>query len=191
MSISLQQLIDQAIFQAKRGLDPTLVLTNLDPIANSLLSQVFQQVGIECAKDERKRSLLRREKTITVSNGTATVTSDVLTQYKEDSLLYNPDDTTAEYSLCREWFDFVRSDDSLLGRYSFNGTTIGILEPGELYDPTSGTSDTRTLVIPCVPEIPTLSTDTILVVEEVASDLIAGLAEALRGAVAKEAVEAT
>lgn len=191
MSISLQQLIDQAIFQAKRGLDPTLVLTNLDPIANSLLSQVFQQVGIECAKDERKRSLLRREKTITVSNGTATVTSDVLTQYKEDSLLYDPDDTTAEYSLCREWFDFVRSDDSLLGRYSFNGTTIGILEPGELYDPTSGTSDTRTLVIPCVPEIPTLSTDTILVVEEVASDLIAGLAEALRGAVAKEAVEAT
>jgi hypothetical protein len=138
MSISLQQLIDESILQAKRGLDPNAVIDPL--VAESLLPTVFQQVGIDCAKDERKRSLLRREKTITFSGGTATVTSDVFTQYAEDSLLYDPDDTSTEYSLCRNWSDFVRSGDSLLGRYSFNGSTIGILEPNEVYDPTSGTS---------------------------------------------------
>jgi hypothetical protein len=65
MSISLQQLIDESILQAKRGLDPNFVIDPL--VAESLLPTVFQQVGIDCAKDERKRSLLRREKTITFS----------------------------------------------------------------------------------------------------------------------------
>jgi hypothetical protein len=189
MPISVQELIDKAVFQAK--LDPSLASANLEPTANSLLAQVFQQVGIDCAKDERKRSLLRREKTLTFANGIATVSADVLTKYKEDALLYDPDDTTAEYSLCREWFDFVRSDDRLIGRYSFNGDTIGILEAGEVYDPADGTDGDRTLVIPCVPEVPALATDEIDVVEEVASDLVSALAESLKGAIVREAVAAT
>lgn len=191
MSLTLQQLVDEAIFQAKRTLNPTVVVTNLDPIAKSLLAQVFQQVGIDCAKDERKRSLLRREKTLTFANGVETVSADVLTQYKEDSLLYDPADATAEYSLCREWFDFVRSDDRLIGRYSFNGDTIGILEAGEVYDPADGTDGDRTLVIPCVPGIPALATDPVDVVDEVASDLVSALVESLKGAIVREAVAAT
>jgi hypothetical protein len=189
MSITLQQLIDESILQAKRGLDPNV---SIDPlVAESLLPTVFQQVGIDCAKDERKRSLLRREKTITFSNGTGTVSSDVLTQYKTGSLLYDPDDLDIEYSLCREWLDFIRSTDNRDGRYSFNGDTIGILEPGEVYDPTSGTSADRMLVIPCAPEIPASAATAIDIVDEIASDLIAGLAESLKGAIVKQAVEAT
>lgn len=191
MAITLQELIDKAIFQVKRGLDPSLVLTNLEPIANSLLSQVFQQVGVDCARDERRRSLLRRAKAITFTNGVGAVTSDVLTQYKEDSLLYDPSDLTAEYSLCREWFDFVRSDDQLLGRYSFNGSQIGIIEAGSTYSPTTGTSASRTLIIPCSPDIPTLATDPVVVAPEIESDLVSALAESLKGAIVKEAVAAT
>lgn len=181
MSYTLQELIDVSTEQARVGLDPSLSF-DAEMTAESLLPTVFRQVGREAARDENTRSILKRAKTVSFTNGTATLDDDVLTEYKTDSTLYDPDDLTKEYALVSEWHDFVRSNDDRLGYYCIKaGTTIAVIEPGDAYDPTSGISDSRQLVIPCTPLIPATANGVIDVPEEVADSLIEKLGLALRG----------
>lgn len=187
MSLSYQQMIEQALSQAMAGLDP-LTAPVLDEawMGEDFVSSIFQQVGVKCARDEHKRSLLRKSKTVVFANGVATLADDVLTEYKEDSALYDPTDFTKEYSLIREWNDFVqpRAGYALwLGSYSLNGVTISAVEPNANYDPSAGISASRTLVIPCVPVIPASASDPVVVIAEIENELVEGLAIALRGAI--------
>lgn len=189
--MTYQQMIETALSQACAGTDPlTNPISDTSWIAEDFVSSVFQQVGVRCAKDERKRSLLRKSKTVVFANGVTTLTDDVLTEYKEDSALCDPTDFTKEYSLVREWSDFVqpRAGYALwLGSYSLNGVTISVVEPNANYDPLAGISANRTLVIPCVPVIPASASDPVVVIAEIENELIEGLAIALRGAIEQKA----
>ena len=185
--MTYQQMIEMALSQACAGTDPlTNPISDTSWIGEDFVSSIFQKVGAECAKDERKRALLRKPKTITFVNGQATVTDDVLTEYKEDSTLYDPTDTTKEYSLVREWGDFIQPREGWMlwqGTFSLNGSTMAVVEPNENFNPSTGISEDRTWVIPCVPVIPALASDPVVVIAEIENDLVEGLAIALRGVI--------
>jgi len=185
--MTYDQMIQMALSQACAGTDPlTSPISDTSWIAEDFVSSIFQQVGVECAKDEHKRSLLRRIKTVTFTNGAATLTSDVLTEYKEDSTLYDASDLTKEYSLVREWADFIQPRTGWMlwqGIYSINGVTVSVVEPNANYDPTTGISANRTLVIPCVPVVPASASTAVEVPSEIENDLVEGLAVALRGVI--------
>lgn len=187
--MTYQQMIDMALSQACAGTDPlTNPISDMAWIGEDFVASVFQQVGAMCAKDEHKRSLLRRSKTVTFANGSATLTSDVLTEYKEDANLYDGSDLTKEYSLVREWGDFIqpRSDWMLWqGIFSMNGVAISVVEPNANYDPATGISSDRVLVVPCVPVIPASASSAVDVPSEIENELVEGLAVALRGAIQK------
>lgn len=187
MSFTYQAMIEAALSQACAGTDPlTNPISDTSWIAEDFVSSVFQQVGVQCAKDERKRSLLRKSKTVTFVNGAGTLTSDVLTEYKEDSTLYDASDLTKEYSLVREWGDFIQPRTGWMlwqGIYSMNGVTISVVEPNANYDPSTGVSEDRTLVIPCVPVIPASAATAVDVPSEIENDLVEALAVALRGVI--------
>jgi len=191
MAFTYQAMIEAALSQACAGTDPlTSPISDTAWIAEDFVMSIFAQVGAECAKDERQRSLLRKSKTVTFVNGSATLTDDVLTEYKEDSTLYDAADLTKEYSLVREWADFIQPRAGYmlwLGTYSMNEVTLSIVEPNANYDPMAGISANRTLVIPCVPSIPALATDPVVVVPELQNNLIEALAVALRGQIQQRA----
>jgi hypothetical protein len=46
------------------------------------------------------------------------------------------------------------------------------------------------LLIPCVPDVPTLASDPVVIVEELASDAVAVLADLIVGKASEEAAEA-
>lgn len=190
MSFTYQAMVEAALSQACAGTDPlTNPISDTSWIAEDFVSTVFQQVGVECAKDEHKRSLLRKLKTVTFTNGQANLTDDVLTEYKEDSTLYDADDLTKEYSLVREWGDFIQPRTSWMlwqGIYSINGVRIAIVEPNANFDPAAGISDDRTFGIPCAPVIPASASTAVDIVAELENDLINGLAIALRGEIQKQ-----
>lgn len=185
--MTYETLLGMALSQACAGTDPLAnPISDTAWIGEDFVSTVFQQVARDCAKDEHKRSLLRKLKTVTFANGQATLTSDVLTEYKEDSTLYDAADLTKEYSLVREWGDFIQPRTSWmlwLGNYSINGVTIGVVEPNANFDPAAGLSGDLVIGIPCAPVIPATASTAIDIVAELNDDLVIGLANALRGPV--------
>jgi len=196
MSQTYTQLIYTMMYEAQRG-SQAAQFANIDTqgIAETLIPIIFQQAGEEVAKDERKRSILKRAKTVTMVNGVATLSDDVLTAYLEDSSFIDPADLTKTYSWVRNWGDFI--DPSLAsapydnyGYYSMSGgVTLGQREAGALYDPSSGFTGSMTLNIPCVPVIPTNATDVVDVPDEILSDILTIGAELLRGALLAAAAE--
>lgn len=184
--MTLQEIVDLAVEQARAELDPNIPF-DVEMTAESLLPTVFHQVGREVARDENTRSILKRVKTVSFTDGEGALDDDALTEYKWDSTLYDSDDPTKEYALIPEWHDFVRGNDIRLGYYCIKaGTTIAVIEPNEIHNPASGITGERELVIPCAPEIPASATDEVDVPEEVAGRIVETLALALRGRVEQE-----
>lgn len=193
------EFINQSSWQALKGMPSggSFDVDSLFPIAESLVPSVFQQVGEDAAGDERKRSLLRRNKTITVTSGSATVSDDVLTAYIEDSTYMDTSDLTKTYSWVRNFSDFI--DPSLaaapFSNYGYftmrDGVTLNQREAGELYDPSSGFTGSMTLNIPCVPLRPALASSALDVPDEILNDLLDVMAAALQGAVMKQAAATT
>ncbi len=184
---TFQESIYTICWNATRGMSPEQDISALLPIAESLWPSISQKVGELAAGSERKRSLLKRTKTLSVGNGTATISSDVLTAYLEDSTLYDPADLTKTYSWVRNWNDFVNPSlanqpYSNYGYYSVSGgVTFAQREPGELYDPSSGFTGNMTLNIPCTPVKPASQTTALDVPDEVLNDIYEIGSEMLRG----------
>lgn len=153
MATTLQELVDKAVEQAGRGLENSTVL-DMEGTAESLLPQVFKAVAVEFSGDERRRSLPRLVKTVTFTNGSGTLSSDVLTELKFDSSLYDSSDVTKVYSLVPEWDDFIRVYDTRIGYYWIRGLAILAIEPGETYAEGAGISASRKLIIGCTPAVP-------------------------------------
>ncbi len=181
------EVIYQICWNAARGMSPEQDINALLPIAESLWPSISQKVGELAAGSERKRSLLKRTKTLAVSNGAATISDDVLTAYLEDSTLYDPADLSKTYSWVRNWNDFINpglanQPFSNYGYYSVSGgVTFGQREPGELYDPSSGFTGNMTLNIPCVPVKPATQTTAVNVPDEILNDIYEIGSEMLRG----------
>jgi hypothetical protein len=187
--MTLTEFIDFCTLQASAGLAPDAAATLIDAedIIESLLPSVFQKVGVEAAKNEETRSILRREKTITFTSGTGVLTDDVLTQYKEDSTLFDNDNPTTEYSLCQTMTMFAGLKDTREGYYLMNGQTIKVIQPGASFDPASGLTGDLKLTIPCVPEVPATADTELDVPSEILNDLLDAVTIALRGTMEKAA----
>ncbi len=189
------EVIYQICWNAARGMSPEQDISALLPVAESLWPSISQKVGELAAGSERKRSLLRRTKTLTVSNGEATISDDVLTAYLEDSTLYDPADLTKTYAWVRNWNDFINP--SLAhqpyvnyGYYSVSGgVTFAQREPGELYDPSAGFTGNMTLNIPCVPVKPATQTTAVDVPDEILNDIYEIGSEMLRGLLLTQAAQ--
>ncbi len=188
MSLTLQQLIDQAISIANRGVPPsTSPALSAEMIAEDLVGTVFQQVGQTVAADPTRRSLLRRTKTVAFAAGSATLTGDVLTQYLSESMLYDPTALSAVYSWIPQWEEFVRMVDRRDGYYCVNESTIAVIQPNAVYSPSSGLSGNLSLVTPCAPAVPAAATDAVVIRDELIDDLVMGLADALSNPLYKNA----
>lgn len=155
-------------------------------IADTLFPVVSQAVSEAAAADEFKRSLLRREKSVTLVAGLATLTSDVLTRYMADATLLDPATLTKKYTW-RDYSHFVRTSDRRLGEFTCNGTTLMVRDPNQSFAVPLTASGARTLIIPCVVVKPATATTAIDCPDEILSDLDEALSEALRGAIIKEA----
>ncbi len=198
MSATWTQVIYTIVSQAQRG-SQAAQWENIDTqgIAEALMQSVFQQVGEEAAGDDRKRSLLKKDVTLTFTNGSATVPDYVLTAYMEDATFMDTSDLTKQYQWVREFSDFVNPSlqNAPWSNYGYfnvpNRTTIAQLEPGTAYDPTSGLTGTRHLNIPCVPYRPATADDYLDVPDEILNDIYDIGSEALRGQVMKLAAQQT
>lgn len=181
MSISLQQFIDQAVSIANRGVDSSLApALSAEMIAEDLLSTIFNQVSQTIARDPARRSLLRRTVDVTFTNGTATLAENALSEYLNESMLYDSADLTKQYSWVSQFENFIRKSDRRIGFYSVNESTINIVEPNAEYAVTTGLTGSRKLVIPCTLIVPTVATDPIVMRDELIDDFVIELASKLR-----------
>jgi hypothetical protein len=188
MSYTLKEILYLAILQASAGMDENAkAQVNDVAIAESLLPDIFQTVGQNAAKNEDTRSILRREKTVSFVNGTADLDSDILTQYKDDSTLFDPDDPTTEYSLCQTMTMFAGPKDDREGYYLFNEAFLRVIEPGAQFVSGSGLTGDLKLTIPCVPVIPAGADDVVDAGDEIISDILEMLVDGLKGRVVQDA----
>ena len=183
MPISYQQLVDNAIDMAAHG-QPDSVLQNLEAVAESNISQIFQSVGEAAANNENKRSLLRRVKTVTLVAGEDTLTDDVLTAYFSDATLVHNADLSKKYAY-RDYQYFISAPKSQIGLFTRNGTTLMVREPNQAYVVPLTATGARSLAVECIPVRPTLATDIVDVPDEIGSDLVEALAQVLKGALPK------
>lgn len=189
--MTYEQLLYSAINNALRGIPPEQsAAIDTIGIADTLFPTVSQAVSEAAAANEYKRSLLRRQKSITLTAGQATLTADVLTHYVADSTLIDPASLSKKYAW-RDYPQFIRKSDTRLGKYTLvGGNTLQVVEPNANFTVPLIASGARTLTIPCVVIKPALSTDQIDATDEIISDLDEALANALRGAIIKESGEA-
>lgn len=184
-------LLISAVNNALRGVPPEQSpAIDAVGIADSLFPIVAQAVSEAAAGDEFRRSLLRREKSITLAAGSATLSDDVLTKYLPDATLFDPAALTKKYAW-RDYPEFTRKSDPRLGVFTAKGgVTLLVRDPNQQFAVPLTASGTRTLVTPCVVVKPALATDEIDCTDEILSDLDEALSESLRGQIIKMAGEA-
>jgi len=175
-----------------RGIPPAIAASsNAELIAQTLFPEVAQSVSETAAANEYKRSLLRREKALTLVAGTATLTDDVLTHYIADAVLLDPATPSRRYAW-RDYPDFVRRGDRRIGIFTLKGgDTFQVIDPNVGFTVPLTTAGARTLVVPCVVVAPAAYTDDVDCPDELISDLVDALSEALRGAMPKAAAALT
>lgn len=190
MPLSYKELIYSAVNNAIRNLDPP-VSPNVDAegIAETLFPVVAQEVSETAAADPYKRSLLRRTKSITLVAGLATLSDDVLTKYFTDAVLLNTGNLNQHYAY-RDYPDFIRRNDLRLGYFTRNGVTLMVRDPNQQFTIPLTATGTRSLVVPCVIVKPATADTDIDGPDEVLSDLMEALSEALRGQLIQLGTEA-
>jgi hypothetical protein len=176
--MTVQEMIDRATVQAWP--DPNGAPARAGLVANSLLPQVFE----DATKGLSSGSLPRLAKALTFTNGVATLSSDVLTGYMGDAVLYDPDDSTKEYSYVGSWEDFIRVYDTRIGYFTIRGgTAVYVIEPGETYAEGDGLDGDLTLVVVGVPAVPASAGSAISAGNEFTNRALEILVERLRGLV--------
>lgn len=184
--MTYEQLLYSALNNALRGMPPEQsAAIDAIGIADTLFPTISQAVSEAAAADKFKRSLLRRQKTVTLSAGTATLTSDVLTKYIADATLFDPAVLSKRYAW-RDYPDFVRYSDRRLGVFTIQGgSTLLVREPGQQFVVPLTATGARTLVTPAVVVKPATASTAIDCPDEILSDLDEALSEALRGQIVK------
>ena len=187
--MTYENLLRSALSNATRGMTTEQAAQVVDGlgVADTLFPVVAQAVSEAVATDEYRRSLLRREKSITLAAGIATLTDDVLTRFIADATLFDPASLSRKYAW-RDYPQFVRTSDPRLGEFTLRGgNVLMVRDPGQSFTVPLTATGARTLVTPCVVIKPTLATDDIDAPDEIISDLDEALSEVLRGEISKVA----
>lgn len=185
-----QDLLLAAVNNATRGMSPEQsAAIDAVGIADTLFPEVSQAVSETAAANESKRSLLRREKSLTLVAGAATLSDDVLVKFIADATLFDPTMLSRRYGW-RDYPNFVRWNDPRLGIFTVQGgTQLLVRDPGQQFTVPLVATGARTLVVPCSVEKPALATDAVDAPAVIISDLTEALSEALRGQIATTAGE--
>lgn len=192
MSLTLQSLVDRAVNIALAGRDITALSLNVEDIAEDLAPTVFYGIARRAASDPRRKGLVENTLTVALTNGVGTLTAVPLIEFMDDSTVSDPADATMSKKMryIRQWRDFIRPLDSTLGYFIVkNGTEFNMTRPGSAYTPGSGMTGNVSLTAPCVPQIPTLATDTIVIAPGLEEEAVLALAEAITGQYARLGVQ--
>jgi hypothetical protein len=172
-------MVDRAVTQAK--LTSPLLGGALEVAANACLAQVFRETALGFTA--AGRSLPRLTKTLTFTNGAATLSDDVLTGSFADADLYDADDPQKIYAFVPAWEDFIRVYDTRVGYFTVRGGhSVYVIEPGSTYTDGDGIDDTRTLVVPAIPVVPSAAGTSIDAPYEFQVAALDLLVERLKGA---------
>lgn len=179
--MTLLELIQRAVSIAVQGMDSPVVRAAVEAAVEPLVPVVFAQAGDELAKTARLRTLLRRTKQLTFTNGVVQLPDDVLSVYADSAVLYDEDDTSKRYSLV-SWEDMIRGElDSRLGHFAVEGEELmHVVEPGVAFNPLAGPNVVLRLTIPCSPEVPANITDPVDIPAEIIDWIVEKLAVALK-----------
>lgn len=185
MALTLRVWIQKSTEIANRGLDPNLApALDAEGLAEPMAANVIADLAEQYVANGRDSLLPRKVKSLVFINGVATLTTDVIESLLDCSELRDPANNTRDYSYISEWGEFVRVYDQRIGYYTVpNYGSMRLVQVGSVYNPTSGPTASLSLTTPCYWDIPTDPDQDLAVPEEVETDLIAKLAEALRGAV--------
>lgn len=190
--MTFQELIDAALEQAMAGLPLDSPVVDSDIIAETLVPNVFQDIALRYAADPDKRSLLLKTHTLSLTDGVATLPDEALSQAKGGAVISDPDDVSVAQNaaLVWNWNDFVAPRNGLLSQipqWTIRNDIFYYLEADATYDPSDGFNGELELMIATIPETPTLATGTLDIPVEAESDMVAALAQAIRGLVMKAA----
>lgn len=157
----------------------------MEQTAEALVPAVFQQVALATAGNPDKQSLLRRTHTVTLITGVGTLPAVVLIQCLHGATLIDPDDGTVaqDMSFVPQWYDFLEAKDyePRLGYWTVKGDDeIHYIRPTDTVETKNGNI---AITVASVPAIPALSTDPLVVPDEILSDLQVALADAIRSKV--------
>lgn len=189
MALTVRIWIQKAVEIATRGVPiETAAALDAEGLAEPLLEQVLTGLADEYAAQCKYKLLPRALKTLSVASGTVNLSSDVIESALDDSVLFDPTDNTKRYAFVPDWGDFSTAYDYRLGYYTVRQYgTMHVTEPGTLYDPTTGPTVSLRLDTACYWSIPANIDTDLSVPAEIETDLIAQLADALRGAILKNA----
>ncbi len=175
------ELREQVVQGVVRGLPASPPLDRIRAIFDASFFQLNSTTAESFAAIYSKRELLRRAQTITFTDGTATLPSDVLKKYVEDG--------TFTIAGARYGYlplpDFLRAFDKRLGYWTIVGDTITAKKP------VSGavlTGDAETTFI-CSPEVPATENAEFEAPSDYVPDLLGALIEYTRGAMQEVAAK--
>jgi hypothetical protein len=136
---------------------------------NSSLSEAFAAIN-------SKRELLRAQRTLTFSAGSAALPSDTLKKYVEDGTFVDPAHPSAHYGF-RKYAQYIRGSDPRLGAWTTIGESILATKPaaGGLY---SGPANFTAIYSPPVPTSETSDFDA---PEDYISDFINAMIQFILG----------
>lgn len=178
--MTLLELIQRSLDIASEGITTTSTRLAMEIAAEPLVAIVFNDVSGAVAANPGRRSLLRRAVTIPFVNGVGAVPETVFTEHLDESLLYDPSDTTSRYSWVSQFSELVRVSDMRIGYYSVNESAIYVVQAGANYDPVSGLIGNLSLITPASVEVPTTVASTVVVRDELLDDITQALAAAIR-----------
>ncbi len=179
--MTYQELVDTVVNWASNTLN--VPIQDAESVVEDMLPSAMQTVALKAASDPRTESLLRRNFTVTLANGTGTVDTNVLTSCWPGATVYVPGEPTVGplMSYVPNWNDFIGPLDQRLGYWIFQSdSTVYWINPNETFDITSGRTGDVVMNIASVPAIPATAGATIDMPDELLSNLTAYLVDMLR-----------
>jgi hypothetical protein len=179
MSFSKKQILDRALrIATMTGTDAhqSAVVDNAVVLEDYFYSALKQSV-LAGASDPSESAGLKRDHTISITNGIGTLPDVVLEECLNDSTVYNDDDDQTSYQ--PRYADYLRPVHSLIGYYAVQGTSFLYRAPGGDAGEFDGDIN---LVAVSLPDIPATITDAITISSATAERTIQILAGMIRGA---------
>lgn len=150
--------------------------------------QINSQVAEAFAARQDWRELLRTEKSLTFTSGSATLSSDVLKKYVADGTFEVSGSPTPHYGF-RRYPDYIRGADPRLGAWSTIGESIVATTPGAIGSGATPLSGAATLTAICSPAIPATEDAEFVCPDDFLPEFINAAVQFIRGQIMNEAAE--
>lgn len=172
------EIVERALVQVQQK-QPAFDWDRLRVAIDSAFFQINSTTAEVFAAVDSKREMLRAARTLTFTDGSATLSSDVLKKYIEDGTFTV---TGAKYSY-RSYPDFLRAYDRRLGYWTLIGETLRAKKPINGI-PLTGDVDTTFIQSP---PVPALQNSTFVAPDDYLPELIGALVQYALGQIQQQA----